>query len=538
MDPHRRSYRPLIMGHRAAVASNHPAATEAGLAMLRAGGHAADAAAAIALALGVAEPFMSGLGGDGFYHVWDAGTGRGHVHNGSGTAPAGATSGRYPDGMPGVGPGAIATPGSLAGIASMHAAHGVLPWAELCRPAIELAQQGVPVGHTYRRFARLMRARLLADPRSSAAFLRDGEVPALGELLMQPALAETLATIAEDGAESFYRGPLARRLAAGLDEAGALVTQADLGAFEAEVQAPIRISYRGFDICQTPPNSTGFVLLQELKIVEHFDLATLGEGSAALLHLLVEAKKRAFLDRERHATDPRFAPVPLERLLSDAHAAELAAGIDQQRAAAIPLNIPAPNDGNTTYFCAIDAAGNAVSAIQSLNSPFGSGVTAGDTGVLMNNRMTCWHLDPAHSNALRPGKRVRHTMNAPMILKNGRPWALLGTPGADNQVQINLQTVVSLIDLGLDPQQIAEAPRWSSSQPGQDANWPHAGDDALTLEQGFPAETLDNLRARGHQLKIVPPLEGPCSVACIRVLDNGVRMAGSDPRRDGWAGAF
>jgi gamma-glutamyltranspeptidase len=538
LDPHRRSYRPLIMGRRAAVASNHPAATEAGMSMLRAGGNAADAAAAISLALGVAEPHMSGLGGDGFYHIWMAQEQRGTVHNGSGTAPALADAARFPDGMPLHGPGSISIPGSLGGVASMHGAHGVLPWATICQPATELAREGVPVSHTYRRFARAQRARLMAQPLSAAIFLRDGAPPALGELLKQPALAETLGLIAQEGPESFYRGHAAARVVAGLAAVGAWVSQDDLAACRPEVQAPISIAYRGYEVMQTPPNSTGFVLLQELKIVERFDLAAMGEGSAELLHVLVEAKKRAFLDRERHATDPNFADIPLARLLSDSYADEVAAGINLRRAASIPLREPAPNDGNTTYFCVMDAEGNAVSAIQSLNNPFGSGVTAGESGVLMNNRMTTWHLDPTHANALRPGKRVRHTMNAPMILKNGKPWALLGTPGADNQVQINLQTVVSLIDLGLDPQQIAEAPRWSSSQPGQEANWPHAGSEALTLEEGFPAATLEGLRERGHQLSLVPALEGPCSVSCIRILDNGVRMAGSDPRRDGWAGAF
>ncbi len=538
LNPHRRSQRPLIMGRKVAVATNHPAATGAGLDVLRAGGNAADAAAAISLALGVAEPHMSGLGGDGFYHLRMAEGGEATVYNGSGTAPASANAEAFPEGLPLSGPGAIAVPGSLAAVFAMHAAHGVLPWAAVCRPAIELAREGVPVTHTYRRFADSMRARLLADPDSAATFLKNGHAPALGDLLVQPALARTLEGIASDGAESFYRGVVGRCLAEGLALRGARVAAADLAGFQAEVQQPVGIRYRGYELWQTPPNSTGFVLLQELKIAERFDLAGLGEGSPELLHLLVEAKKLAFLDREHYASDPRFRDVPLEWLLSEARADELAARIDLRRAASIPLKHPAPADGNTTYFCVMDAEGNAVSAIQSLNSPFGSGVTAGASGVLMNNRMSCWHLDAAHPNALLPGKRVRHTMNAPMILKDGKPWALFGTPGADNQVQINLQTAVSLIDLGLDPQQVAEAPRWSSSQPGQEANWPHGGSEVLTLEEGFPDATLEGLRERGHQLTLIPPLEGPCSMACIRLLENGVRMAASDPRRDGWAGAY
>jgi gamma-glutamyltranspeptidase/glutathione hydrolase len=527
------------MGRRAAIASNHPEATAAGMAMLRQGGNAADAAAAISLALGVVEPHMSGLGGDGFSTVFIAGdAGPGVCYNGSGAAPVAASADRLPDGMADSGPGAVSTPGCLAGTHAMQQAHGRLAWSAVVQPAIALARDGFAATHSFRRFAAAALPRIRADARTAATFLREGAVPALGTLITQPELAATLQAVAEGGAEAFYRGSLAQRLAADLAAVGALSTAADLAATRGEATPPLSIRYRGFEIRQSPPNSMGFVLLQELKIVERFDLAALAEGSAELLHLLVEAKKLAFLDRERHAGDPRSKPLPLGRLLSDEHAAGLAARIDPDRAASIPLRHAMPDDGNTTYFCVVDEAGNAVSAIQSLNSPFGSGVLAPRTGILLNNRMTTWHLDPTHPNALRPGKRVRHTMNAPMILKDGRVWAVLGTPGADNQVQINLQTVVSLVDLGLDPQLAAEAPRWSSSQPGQEANWPHGGSEALTLEEGFPQATIEGLRARGHALAFVPPLEGPCSIECIRVLENGVRMAGSDPRRDGWAAAY
>ena len=538
MTPPRRTHRPLIMGRRGAVASNHPAATQAGFDTLRGGGNAVDAAVAVSLALGVAEPHMSGLGGDGFYHGWSADDGASRVYNGSGPAPAKADAAAFPNGMPVTGPLAVSTPGSLGALARMHAAHGSLPWAQLCAPAIELARRGVEATHTYRHFAAANADRLRTDPISREVFLHGGQVPALGSIVVQPRLAETLEAIAADGAEGFYRGALARRLASALAASGALLEAGDLDQFTPEETPPIAVAYRGFEVRQTPPNSTGFVLLQELKIVERFDLAALGRESAALVHLLVEAKKRAFLDRERHGTDPRTADLPLERLLSDSYADQLAAGIDPDRAADLPLAAPGPSDGDTTYFCVVDGAGNAVSAIQSLNNAFGSAVTAGDTGILLNNRMAYWHLDPGHPNALRPGKRVRHTMNAPMLFKDGRPWAVLGTPGADNQVQVNLQAAVALIDFGLDPQQAVEAPRWISSQPGQEANWPHGGGSGLTLEADFPTPTIEELRAKGHQLHVVPHLEAPCSLSCIRIQDNGVRMAGSDPRRDGWAAAY
>ncbi|MGH7210297.1 MAG: gamma-glutamyltransferase family protein, partial [Acetobacteraceae bacterium] len=345
-----------------------------------------------------------------------------------------------------------------------------------------------------------------------------------------------LEEIAGEGPRALYVGALARRLACGLEQAGALVSAADLAACEAEVQAPIAIHYRGFEVRQTPPNSIGFVLLQMLRIVEHFDLAAL--SAAERIHVLVEAKKRAFCDLERYGADPRFETVPIGHLLSDPVAATHAASISLDHAADLPLHLPAPAGGDTSYFCVIDAEGNAVSGIQSLNSAFGSWVTAGDTGVLINNRMAYWHLGSQHPNRLLPGKRVRHTMNAPMVFRDGRLWGVLGTPGADNQVQVNLQVLTAMIDLGTDPQTAIELPRWTSSQAGQGANWPHVGDGTLTIERDIGEEVLTALERRGHVLKRVGPMEGPCAMHAIRVMANGVRMAGSDTRRDGWAAAY
>ncbi len=529
--PTPRSHRPLIMGRRGAVGANHPMATQAGLDMLRAGGNAVDAAVAISLALGVAEPAMSGLGGDGFYHFFNAADGRGTVYNGTGPAPKAATPERFSAGMEVFGPLSVSVPASLAGIAALHAAHGRLPWAKLVQPAIALARDGVAATGNFLYFAAEQRAVLAKDPRSHASF----NDKRLADLVVQPDLARTLEEIAADGADSFYRGRLATRLARALAELGALITEADLAACTAEVAAPIAVSYRGYEVRQTGPNSTGFVMLQMLKIAERFDLAKL--SPAERVHVLVEAKKRAFVDRETYGSDPRFQSVPLDTLLSDAHADALAAGIDLAHAGTVP-RVSEAAEGDTTYFCVVDDAGNAVSGIQSINSAFGSGVTAGDTGILLNNRMAYWHLAPNHANRLQPGKRVRHTMNAPMVLKDGQLWGVLGTPGADHQVQVNLQVLTAMVDLGADPQTALEMPRWTSSQDGQGANWPHDGDAALTMESDFGEGLLTDLERRGHQVKRVGHMEGPCAMQAIRLMPNGVRVAASDPRRDGWAGAW
>jgi gamma-glutamyltranspeptidase len=529
-----RARRPLIMGRRGAVATNHPVATAAGMDVLRDGGTAVDAAVAISLTLGVVEPHMSGLGGDGFYHHWSAKTGRAETYAGTGQAPAAATIARYRSegGIPVFGPLSVQTPGKVAGLAALHAAHGARPWGALFGPAIEAARDGFAATHALRHFIGENRRRLEPDATSAATFLPGGAVPELGALVKQPALGETLQRLAASSAEEFFTGPLARDVAADMAETGTLVAPGDLSAVRPRLAPPIGISWRGFEVRQTPAPSMGFAMLQMLKIVEGTDLKALGWGSAALIHLMVEAKKRAFLDRELEAG--RDAP-DFGTLLSDISAASHAAAIGQ-RAAHLPVRAMAEAD--TTYFCVVDAEGNAVSGIQSLNSAFGSGVTGRRTGILLNNRMSYWHLDEGHANALAPGRGVRHTMNAPMVMKDGKPWMIFGTPGADNQVQINFQVLVACAVFGMDPQQALEAPRWTSSQSGQESNYPHAGGDVLTVERGIGEVAIAGLRERGHEMKVVGDLEGPCSVEAIRVLENGMRMAASDPRRDGWAGAW
>ncbi len=527
-----RAHRPLIMGRRGAVATNHPVATQAGLDALRAGGSAADAAVAISLTLGVVEPHMSGLGGDGFYHHWSAATGRAETFAGTGQAPGAATVARYraEGGVPNRGPLSIQTPGMVAGLAALHAAHGTRPWGALFGPAIEAAREGFCATLALRHFIDDNRAIIEADATSRGIWRPDGKGPALGAVIAQPALAATLQRLAAFGPRDLFDGALARDLAADCAEAGALVTAADLAAVAPLLAPPVGIAWRGFELRQTPAPSMGFALLQMLRIVEQDDLAAM--DTAALVHLMVEAKKRAFLDREAEAG--REAP-DLAALLSDARCRAHRAAIGE-RAAQLPVRPMAEAD--TTYFCVVDAAGNAVSAIQSINGAFGSGVTGQRTGILLNNRMSYWHLDDGHPNRLAPGRRVRHTMNAPMVMKDGTPWMVFGTPGADNQVQVNFQVLVNVAARGMDPQLALETPRWTSSQPGQESNFPHAGEDVLTIERGFGEAVIGTLRGSGHRVKVVGDLEGACSVAAIRVLESGVRMGASDPRRDGWAAAW
>ena len=527
------------MGQNGAVATNHPQATAVGVDVLRSGGNAFDAAVAISLTLGVVEPAMSGLGGDGFYHVWLAKSGKTLVYNGTGPAPKAACKDRFNQtGIPVFGPLSASTPGLVGGLSALHLNHGKQSWSQMCNTAAEVADSGFFVTHAYRTFAANNLQKLNANEISKSSFTDGGEVPSIGDIITQPHLANTLTLLGSEGSEGFYRGALAKMIIRDAKSCGLMLTEPDLANFYPEAQNSISTTYRDFEVFQTPLNSTGFVLLEELKILEQFDISNFDYGSAELIHLMVEIKKRAFRNRERYGTDPRYTDLDIQTLFSEEHASTEAENIDIHTSSNIPLLLNHQKPEETTYFCVIDKDGNAVSAIQSINSAFGSGVTGPTTGILFNNRMAYWHLENEHPNMLQPGKRVRHTMNAPIITRNGKIWSVFGTPGADNQVQINFQVAVALLDYGFDPQQAVEVARWTSSQPNQGANWPHDGDHSLTLEGGINDDVLKNLKHRGHEVKIVAPLAGPCSVACIRMLDNNVKMAGSDPRRDGWAAAY
>lgn len=527
-----RNHRPLIMGRHGAVASNHPAATQIGLDVLRAGGHAADAAVAISFALGVCEPMMSGLGGDGFMHVFEARSGRSRVYNGTGPAPLAATKDKFPGGIPNNGPLSVSTPGLLGALDAMHRDFGRAAWSALVSPASKLAREGVGATHTYCTFANEwpgVKEALAADPFARQTFLGHS----VGSIIVQKDLGNTLEEIASDGAETFYRGKLAERFCKELQAAGVPITRRDLAEFHSETVDAISIRYRDVEVLQTPPNSMGFTLLQILKIVEQFDIRAMSE--ARRIHVFVEAKKLAFADRDKYADDPRSNDVPLDLLLSAARAADHAGRIDGSKARPVPL-VSASGGGDTTYFCVVDPDGNAVSGIQSNSAVFGSAVVAGRTGIVLNNRLSTFHLQEGHANELRPGKRVRHTMNSPILVKNGQLWALLGTPGADNQVQVNAQLVSALVDFGSDPQATVEYPRWSSNPVGQAGA--ASTNSNLVIETSFDSEILSELRTMGHELQPVAPLGGPGSAEIIRIFDNGLRAAGSDPRRDGWAAAY
>jgi gamma-glutamyltranspeptidase / glutathione hydrolase len=554
------AHRPVVMGRNGMVCAGHPLASQAGIAMLQKGGNAVDAAIATAAVLNVVEPLMSGIGGDGYLMIYWKADDRLSVVNATGAAPSVANRERFlPRGIPMKGILSVSVPALLDGWLSAHEKYGSLSLAELFAPAVDLATNGFPTSHV---LAKAIAADpLICDfPTSKAVFSRDGRPLQAGEILYQRNLGRTFQAIVDGGAEAFYRGEIARALVRFSEERGGLLTQADLGACRSRWEEPIRTSYRDYTVYEAPPNSSGHVLLQELNLVEHFDLKSLGCNTAEGIHVMVEAKKLAFIDREAFLGDPDFVDVPTEGLISKDYAQERIKFIHPNRAAtsvqpgdpwkhqneprkaSMPSKLSSAGERkeDTTCFAVVDRWGNAVCQLQSLQSPFGSSLIAGNTGILLNNRMTYWHLQADHPDGLQPGKRVRHTMNPVMVFKqeNGKRNLILvcGTPGADTQVQTNLQVLTHVLDFGMTVTEAVEAPRWRHTQNPTESTLPHTCNDELILEGRFPEKTRSGLARRGHVLNIIGDWEATGSEMMIQIdPESGALFGAADPRRDGYA---
>lgn len=547
------AHRPVVMARNGMVVSGHPLASQAGVAALRSGGNAVDAAVAVATTLNVVEPHMSGVGGDGFIMVYTRATGQVDVVNATGAAPLRATRQEYSDGIPMKGIRSVSIPGLVDGWLAAHDRFGRLPREACFATAISLAENGFPVSH---KLAAYMAGEpgLLTFPSSAAIFAPAGRHLRAGEILYQRDLARTLATIAREGAEAFYRGEIAAAIVRFAEREGGLLSHEDFARHRTRWQAPISSTYRRFVVYNAPPNSSGHVLLQMLNLVELALAPDSGPNSAPAIHAMVEAKRLAFADRERYMADPEWVDVPLAGLLSKEYARERARLIDPARA--IPTATagdPWPYEGrapsktvapgrrspereDTTCFCVVDGEGNAVCQLQSIQSAFGSALVAEGTGILLNNRMTYWHLDADHVDRLEPGKRVRHTMNPCMVFAEGRLRLVLGTPGADTQVQTNLQVLTHVLDHGLTVQEAVEAPRWRHAQNGTESTVPHTCVDELQLEARFPGEVAETLRAKGHPVTMVGPWEASGSEVMIEIDPaTGALLGGADPRRDAYA---
>jgi gamma-glutamyltranspeptidase/glutathione hydrolase len=527
------------LGLHGMVASAHPVAAAIGTSVLQNGGNAVDAAIAVAAAEGVVLPASCGLGGDAFVLVWDPKHGEATGFNGSGVAGANATRERYVEAgltkMPFDGIHSISVPGAVAVYETLWKQFGTKAWAELWQPAIRLAGEGVVLNSKVPKWIGGRAGVLGSFEWSAAQFLPGGQPPKAGTRWSAPNLANSLRAVAEGGAETFYRGALAERILDFLTREGGPFVAEDFARQECEVYAPIRTTYRDVTVLQTAPVSQGFLMLEQLNILERLGLQDLGLLSADRLHYLVEAKKLAFEDRNLVAGDPKFVNWDLQRLISKEHAAGRRAQIDRSRALEPGRPLVAEHSGDTSYFCVVDGDGMAVSFIHSLSAGFGSGVVAGDTGITLNNRAgRGFSLQEGHPNVVEPGKRTMHTLNAYMCLRDGGAWLVGGTPGGDQQTQVNTQIVTSMVDQGLSARQAVEAPRWFSF-PGTD---PATIDQSLVIrtERRVPSETLHELESRGHVLEMLEPWGGGGAVQLIE-LDraSGVLRGASDPRSGGLA---
>ena len=555
------AHRPVVMGRNGMVCAGHPLASLAGIAMLQKGGNVVDAAIATAAALNVVEPLMSGIGGDGYLMIYWKSTDSLSVVNATGAAPMAANRERFlPQGIPMKGILSVSVPALVDGWLSAHKKYGSLSLADVFAPAIDLAVNGFPTSY-------LLAKAIAADPllceypSSRAVFTRSERPMQPGEILYQRDLGRTFQCIVDGGADAFYRGEIARALVKFSEEEGGLMTARDLAESRCRWEEPICSTYRGYVVYESPPNSSGHVLLQELNLVEHFDLKILGCNTSESVHRMVEAKKLAFIDREKFLGDPDFVDVPIQELISKEYAKERVKLIDPDRAATRVLpgdpwryqtdrrqvsrssnkrSILGEHKEDTTCFAVVDRWGNAVCQLQSLQSPFGSSLIAGSTGILLNNRMTYWHLEPDHPDCLQPGKRVRHTMNPVMVFKQGNGQRCLilvcGTPGADTQVQTNLQVVTHVLDFGMTVAEAVEAPRWRHTQNLTESTMPHTCNDELILEGRFSEDVRVGLTRRGHALNIIGDWEATGSEMMIQIdPENGVLFGAADPRRDGYA---
>jgi gamma-glutamyltranspeptidase len=531
---HARYGRPFV-ARRAAVAAPHELASVAGLGILGRGGSAVDAMVAVNAALAVVYPHMTGVGGDAFWLVHDAATGRQHVLNATGRAAAGADPAVYAgDAIDFRGAAsAITAPGTVDGWVQAHARFGRLPLAECLAPAIEYARDGFPVGGSLARFSIAALDLLRAFPATAAAYLKPGGAPYReGEILRSPRLADTLEAIAAGGREAFYEGAIARAIGDAVRAAGGVLSADDLAAHRSVWAEPLRVGYRGRVALAPPPNSQGFAALQILGLLEHVDVAGLADDPAAYVDRLVRATALAFQDRDRHLTDPDHMDVDARDLLDPEYLAERADGL-RDDAPARALAAPAVA-GDTTFSCAVDADGNAAGVIQSIYAEWGSGLVAGDTGVLLQNRGCAFSLDPSHPNVLAPGKRTAHTLTAGMLLgPGGDPELVYGTMGGEGQPQTSAAIVTRVVDHGLDPQAALDAPRWLLGR-----NWgeEHRG---LRLEGRFGPGVARELTARGHEnvtlVDDVTELVGHAQAIAIRP---GRLEAAADPRSDGAALGF
>jgi gamma-glutamyltranspeptidase/glutathione hydrolase len=531
-----------VIAPHAMAATSQPLATQVALDILKAGGNAVDAAIAANAALGLMEPTGNGIGGDLFAIVWDADNEELVGLNASGRAPALMTreyfANRGLDEIPSFGPLPVSVPGAVDGWFELHDRYGRLGMREILEPAIAYARTGFPVSEVIADLFVLNKKRIGHYPGFAATYMPEGDVPKKGELFRNPRLAATLEQIAEGGRDAFYKGEIARQIDAYMREQGGLLRYEDLAAHTSEWVTPVSTNYRGWQVFELPPSGQGIAALQILNILEGFDLAAMGLGSADYIHTLVEAKKLAFEDRARYYADMDFADVPVERLISKEYAAERRRLIDPGKAAsAYPAGDVKLESGDTIYLTVADADGNMVSLIQSNYRGMGSGMTPGDLGFVLQNRAELFALQPGHANVLEPGKRPFHTIIPAFVMKDGRPLMSFGLMGGAMQPQGHAQIVVNMVDFGMNLQEAGDAARVNHKGSSAPTGSVMTDGGVVHLESGFSEATRERLKAMGHTLG---PSDGSFGgyQAIMRDDEQGVYYGASEVRKDGQAAGY
>jgi gamma-glutamyltranspeptidase/glutathione hydrolase len=565
--PRDATWRPVILSDNGMVASGHALASEIGVRMLQSGGNAIDAALTAWAVQGLVEPEMTGLGGDMFILLYQAKTGEVKFINGSGFAPMAATVDFYKGkgGLPSDGVLSVSVPGAVGAVELAAKTYGTKPLAELLAPAAALGERGFPISQSLATAIRSNRDKLARAPSSKRIWF-DGDRPLdMGDRVVQKDLATTLREIGAKGSAAFYDGPIAQKFAAYMKANGGLIDAKDLASYKAHEDAPIHVTYKGVDVYECPPNSQGFVMLQALNILEGMNVRYMRHNSAAYLHAVTESLKLAFADRNRWVGDPRHVPpIPMSGLLSKDYAARRRALINPDRASVGELPAGEPTratstqqiafagpqppadltsardheeDGHTTYLTVVDKDRNMVSITSSLLSLFGSGHVVEGAGFMLNNRMAYFGLEPDDVNVLKPGKRVRQTINPALALRDGKPYMTFGTPGADTQPQAQLQFFLNVAEFEMNVQQALEQP-YIVTTGFRSSYYPHEAAGTLQIPSSIPRHVLDELAGMGHKLNINNG-RGVGSVKAIVIHPRtGVLMGGVSPTRDSYVVAY
>ncbi|WP_269533445.1 gamma-glutamyltransferase [Chitinimonas sp. BJYL2] len=534
-----------VIAPHAVAATSQPLATQIALDVMKQGGNAIDAAIAANAALGLMEPVGCGIGGDLYAIVWDAKTQKLYGLNGSGRSPQSLSLKQLKvelakqklTAIPPFGPLPVSVPGTVDGWFSLHQRFGKLPMDQILAPTIRYAREGFPVSDVISYYWRRNVQTLIKYPGIREQFTRDGVGPAKGQMWTNPNLANTYEALAKGGRDAFYKGEIARKIAAYMKRNGGYLSEADLAAHKSEWVEPVSVNYRGYDVWELPPNTQGIAALQALNILEGYDFKPGDFGSTTHIHRFVEATKLAFADRARYYADQDFFKTPLKQLLSDEYAADRRKLIDDARAMqTVNAGDVILKQSDTIYLTTADAEGNMVSLIQSNFRGMGSGMAPEDLGFILQDRGQLFALDEGHANVYAPGKRPFQTIIPAFISKDGQPWVSFGLMGGDMQPQGHTQIVMNLIDFGMNLQEAGDAPRIYWDSPQQPTGGTVSDGGTVSLETGFPYRSIQQLLQKRH--KISYDLGGYGGYQAIMRLPNGAWAAASESRKDGQAAGY